>query len=104
MKNGLREEILELLDKDKEFRYAIAGYLGQSEILKRMDKLEENQDKQWREVRELRREHNRLVKRFEDFIEYDFKELGRAFGMTLEYYAASFLRMHLKEKGYPEER
>ena len=39
----LKRRLLELLDKDEEFRYAVAGRLGLSEILKRLDKLEENQ-------------------------------------------------------------
>ena len=36
---ALKKEALELLDRDLEFRYAIAGYLGLSEILKRLDAL-----------------------------------------------------------------
>lgn len=43
--NKLKEDFLKLLDKDIEFRYAVAGYLGLSEILKRLDKLEEGQNK-----------------------------------------------------------
>ena len=43
--NKLKEEFLELLEKDKEFRYSVAGYLGLSEILKRLDRLEEGQNK-----------------------------------------------------------
>jgi len=38
---SLKEEILEFLDKDREFRYAVAGYIGLSEILKRLDNLAE---------------------------------------------------------------
>ncbi|MEM4229515.1 MAG: hypothetical protein QXZ66_07135 [Thermoproteota archaeon] len=63
----LREEFLELLEKDKEFRYTVAGYLGLSEILKRMDSLEEGQnrlwkgqEKLWEEVRNLREGQNKL--------------------------------------------
>jgi len=37
----LKKEFLELLEKDLEFRYTVAGYLGLSEILKRLDRLEE---------------------------------------------------------------
>jgi hypothetical protein len=43
--NKLKEEFLKLLDKDIEFRYTVAGYLGLSEILKRLDRLEEGQNK-----------------------------------------------------------
>jgi hypothetical protein len=67
MTNKLKEEFLELLDKDKEFRYTVAGYLGLSEILKRLDKLEEGQNKLWEsqnklwdEVRALRESQNKL--------------------------------------------
>ncbi|MEM3664792.1 MAG: DUF3782 domain-containing protein [Candidatus Jordarchaeales archaeon] len=63
----LKERFMELLERDKEFRYAVAGYLGLAEILKRMDKLEENQiklweniNKLWEEVRSLREGQNRL--------------------------------------------
>jgi len=40
----LKREILELLDKDVEFRYAVAGYLGLSEIMKKLDTLIEGAD------------------------------------------------------------
>ncbi|MEM3575334.1 MAG: hypothetical protein QXQ76_06305, partial [Candidatus Bathyarchaeia archaeon] len=64
---SLRREVLELLDKDPEFRYAVAGYLGMSEIIKRLDALEEGQrklwegqNKLWEEVRALREGQNKL--------------------------------------------
>lgn len=41
MVGKLKKEFLELLEKDLEFRYTVAGYLGLSEILKRLDRLEE---------------------------------------------------------------
>ncbi|MEM1569646.1 MAG: hypothetical protein QXG56_02880 [Candidatus Bathyarchaeia archaeon] len=49
----MKKEFLELLDKDVEFRYAVAGYLGLLEVLKKLDGLAEEQ-------RELRREQTRL--------------------------------------------
>lgn len=56
----LRDEFIKLLEEDKEFRYTVAGYLGLSEILKRLDRLEEGQNKLWEEVRGLREEQNKL--------------------------------------------
>jgi hypothetical protein len=63
----LRKEMLDLLEKDLEFRYAVAGYLGISEMLKRLDSLEENmtklwenQNKLWEEVKSLREGQNKL--------------------------------------------
>jgi chromosome segregation ATPase len=63
----LKEEFLKLLDRDLEFRYAVAGYLGLSEILKRLDRLEEgqnklweNQNRLWEEIKALREGQNKL--------------------------------------------
>ncbi|MCS7113570.1 MAG: hypothetical protein NZ955_06430, partial [Candidatus Bathyarchaeota archaeon] len=63
----LKKEFLELLEKDVEFRYTVAGYLGLSEVLKRLDMLAEEQarvwgeiSKVWSEIRGLREEQARL--------------------------------------------
>jgi len=56
----LKRQFLELLDKDIEFRYAVAGYLGLSEILKRLDSVEESIKRLWEEVRALREGQNKL--------------------------------------------
>lgn len=74
MAEKLKKEFMELLEKDVEFRYAVAGYLGLSEILKRLDRheshvveilkrldrLEENQERLWEEVRALREDQSKL--------------------------------------------
>jgi predicted nuclease with TOPRIM domain len=67
MSEKLKREFIELLEKDREFRYTVAGYLGLSEILKRLDRLEEGQNrllegqtKLWEEVRSLREGQNKL--------------------------------------------
>ncbi|MEM3590790.1 MAG: DUF3782 domain-containing protein [Candidatus Bathyarchaeia archaeon] len=64
---SLKREFLELLDKDIEFRYAVAGYLGLSEILKRLDtlveeqtRLAEEQAKTWNEIAKLREEQAKI--------------------------------------------
>lgn len=54
MSEKLKKEFIELLEKDIEFRYTIAGYLGLSEILKRLDIVEESIRKLWKEVKSLR--------------------------------------------------
>jgi len=68
MSEKLRREFIELLEKDVEFRYTVAGFLGLSEILKRLDRLEEgqnrlweNQNRLWEEVRSLREDQKRLL-------------------------------------------
>jgi len=64
----LKRQLLELLEKDEEFRLAVAGYLGLSETLKRLYSVEEDikglleevkglregQRKLWEEVKSLR--------------------------------------------------
>jgi len=48
------------LEEDEEFRYAVAGLIGISELLKRLDKLEANQEKLWMEVKSLREGQEKL--------------------------------------------
>ena len=74
MPPSMKKELLELLEKDKEFRYAVIGYLGldriertQMAILEEVKKLweevkalRENQEKLWEEVRALREGQERL--------------------------------------------
>ncbi len=45
MSTELKSEILRLLKEDEEFRYAVAGYLGLSEVLRRLDSLIKEQVK-----------------------------------------------------------
>ncbi|MEM1582205.1 MAG: hypothetical protein QXK89_06820 [Candidatus Bathyarchaeia archaeon] len=60
MAEKLKREFIELLEKDVEFRYTVAGYLGLAEVLRRLDMLEEGQKKIWEEIRGLREGQNRL--------------------------------------------
>jgi len=48
MSVNLKREILNLLERDAEFRYTVAGYLGLPEILKKLDLLVEDRNKLWR--------------------------------------------------------
>jgi hypothetical protein len=41
MSSQLKQRFLKLLKEDEEFRYAVAGLLGLEEILKRLDRHEE---------------------------------------------------------------
>ncbi|MBP1448879.1 MAG: hypothetical protein JZD41_02515 [Thermoproteus sp.] len=50
----LKRQFLELLERDVEFRYAVAGYLGILEILKRLDAMEAEIKMLWQEVKALR--------------------------------------------------
>jgi hypothetical protein len=67
--DSLKSEILELLDKDKEFRYAIAGYLGLWEILKKFDDLVEGQRRLVEEQVRLAKEQSKLREDFGKLVE-----------------------------------
>ncbi|MEM4312244.1 MAG: hypothetical protein QXX95_07640 [Nitrososphaerales archaeon] len=56
----VRKEILRLLKEDEEFKYTVAGYLGISEILKRLDRIDEHIDKLWESHNKLWESHNKL--------------------------------------------
>jgi len=66
----LKKEILELLEKDVEFRYAVAGYLGILEVLKRLDKHEE-------ELAKLREDMNASFKRHDELFERQWLEIQK---------------------------
>ena len=57
---SLKREFLELLEKDLEFRYAVAGYLGLSEVLKRLDTIAEEQKNLRMEQVNLREEQTKI--------------------------------------------
>ena len=153
----LKSKLLELLEVDVEFRYAVAGRLGILEVLKRLDRIEasldklwdsvnrlweevkglreeqvrlwENQNKLWEEVKALREGQNKLwenqtklwdsVNRLWEEVKglreeqlrfsrellklrVSFESMGRALGVTLEHYAASFVKLMLEGMGFPE--
>ena len=60
MSIDLKREFLNLLERDIEFRYTVAGYLGLSEILKKLDLIAEEQSKLWGEVKALREGQNKI--------------------------------------------
>jgi hypothetical protein len=119
MAEKLKREFIELLETDKEFRYTVAGYLGLSEVLRRMDRMEErmlaleermlkleermlrveeNQERLWEAVKRLEEGQNRLWR----YVKSGFKELKEMLGVTFEATARAFIDVLLDEMGYPE--
>jgi uncharacterized protein (UPF0335 family) len=102
-----KKEFIELLERDEEFRYTVAGFLGLSEILKRLEKLEEGQNKLWEEVKKIW-EEVRLIRidynRMRKYIRVGFGDLGRALRVTFEDHSASFLEVLLEEPEYTDAR
>jgi hypothetical protein len=73
----LKRKFLELLRKDEEFRYAVAGLLGLEEILKRLDRHEEQLVKLREDMNKLREDMNRGF----ELIERRISALGARWGL-----------------------
>lgn len=58
----LKQEFLELLKSDEEFRLAVAGLIGYGEILKRFDRHEEELKRLWQSVEKLREDFISFIK------------------------------------------
>jgi len=58
MSLDLKEKILDLLERDREFRYAVAGLIGLDEILKRLDE----HDRKFNEILTVLKEHTAILK------------------------------------------
>ena len=58
----LKKKLLELLQVDEEFRLAVAGLLGYSEVLKRLDRHEEEMRRVWESIERLRQDFLTFVK------------------------------------------
>ncbi|MHC1628191.1 MAG: hypothetical protein ACXQTI_05120 [Candidatus Nezhaarchaeales archaeon] len=111
----LKAKMLELIETDTEFRYAIAGKLGMLEILKRLDKIEEeikllreSQNKTWEEIhktwseiKQLHEEQKRLSEE-QRKLRATIETLGKALGATFEHYAIGFVKLMLEDLGHPQ--
>lgn len=112
MTEKLKRDFIELLEKDPEFRYTVAGYLGLSEILQRMDRHEKRQEKLWEEVKSLREGQEKLweevkslrieQEKMKKYMVSGFRDLRLSLGVTFEEHSASFLELMLEEIGYSE--
>jgi len=61
-KDRLKSRILRMLKEDEEFRYAVAGLIGLEEILKKLDRHEDEVRRIWQEIEKLRED---MMKGFE---------------------------------------
>ena len=94
MSSQLKQRFLKLLKEDEEFRYTVAGYLGLEEILRRLDrheeqlvKLREDMNKLREDMNKLREDMNKLredmIRGF-DLIERRISALGARWGIQTE--------------------
>ncbi|MHA1364636.1 MAG: hypothetical protein ACTSP1_19275 [Candidatus Freyarchaeota archaeon] len=120
---GTKEEFLDLLKKDEEFRYTVLGYLGLDELTRRMDatqttqtKILEEQTRIWEEIRALREDfneilvrvealeagHERLERSLEGFrseMYLGFNSLRKFAGVSLEEFMRVLLSGSFRERG-----
>jgi hypothetical protein len=73
----LKDKILTLFREDQEFRYAIAGLLGWEEILRRLDRHEEELSRLGTEMTRLRQDMMEGFKRHDEEIAELRKEMAR---------------------------
>lgn len=104
----LKRQILNLLKKDEEFRYAVAGLIGLEEILKRLDRHEEHikqiltrLDRHEEEIKKLREDMNRGF----ELMERRLSAIGARWGLMAEEAFREGLRGILeKEMGMKAQR
>jgi len=104
----LKAAILRLLKEDEEFRYAVAGLIGMEEILRRLDRHEEELVKIWEELARLREDMNKGFQRndqlfaevFKRFEHYDqlFAEVFKRFEKHDQLFAEVFKRLDRHEE------
>ena len=85
----LKKQLIELLKRDEEFRYAIAGLIGLGEVLAELRKLREDSSKRFEAIERKLLEHDKrfeeMNKRFEaiehKLLEHDkrFEEMNKRF-------------------------
>ena len=107
-KERLKSRMLKMLKEDEEFRYAVAGLLGLEEILKRLDRHEDEVRRIWQEIEKLREDMmkgfelmDRRITRLENLI----SAIGARWGIMAEDAFSEGLRGILeKEFGVKVER
>lgn len=79
---GLREEFLELLKRDEEFRYTVLGYLGLEETTRRMDAYQSTQTKIWEEIKGIKEEQSKIWEEIKG-LRQDFNKMREDFNKML---------------------
>jgi len=113
---SLKEEFIKLLERDKEFRYTVAGLLGYRDILERLEKHDQKFNQILKELEEHRKILRKHDEKFEEIISEiqalrkDFLDLsrrvevtigsmGRRWGTDLERMVLEIFKEALEEKG-----
>ncbi len=98
---NLKKEFLKLLREDEEFKYAVAGFIGMNEILKKLDKHERIIIELREDFNTLRRDFNRMLEEIKiinlrlNRVEKTLEKLT----LDIEEEARSILSYRLKNEG-----
>ena len=76
-KDRLKSRMLRLLKEDEEFRYAVAGLLGLEEILKRLDRNEQELVRLREDMAKMFEKHEERFARIEEEIRRIWQEIER---------------------------
>jgi hypothetical protein len=76
-RDRLKSRILRLLKEDEEFRYAVAGLLGLEEILKRLDRNEQELVRLREDMMKMFEKHEERFAKFEEEIRRIWQEIER---------------------------
>jgi len=87
-------KILRTLKVDEEFRYAIAGLIGYSEVLEEIRKIWENIEKIWEEIREIKGEIAEIKKDMSEI-----KRFNEKYSLTIEEEANQVVSYLLERRG-----
>jgi hypothetical protein len=96
-KEKLKSRIIELLKKDEEFRYAVAGLIGLQEILKKLDSQDEALRRNSEEIKKLREDMLEGFRRQEEAIRRNSEEIRKLREDMLEGF--NLMRRHLDALG-----
>ncbi len=92
---SLKEKMLRLLERDAEFRYAVAGLLGYRDILDRMREHDRKFNEILEELRRLRIDFQKLNMR----VEVTIGSMGKRWGRDLERTVLEIFREALERRG-----
>lgn len=76
---SLKDEFLSLLERDKEFRYAVAGLLGLEEILRRLDRNEQELVRLREDMNKLREDMSAGFRRYDEELRKLREDMNRGF-------------------------
>ncbi|MEM0321929.1 MAG: DUF3782 domain-containing protein [Thermoprotei archaeon] len=93
---SVKEELLRLLKEDEEFRLAVAGLLGFSEIIRRSEENEKRTEALLQEIRQLREDFNQEIRQLREDFNQEIRQLREDFNQEIRQLREDFNRLYLR--------